>query len=619
MLIVFKNESFDEFVGIDFEDDANFDESDLNVTDDWHKWNDFMISLPESDVASTLYELETIADTVVDVQEMVDLAALLKWNSADQKLNKKKDFGKSSLVSARTIRRQKQTNREMAKGSEKITKFFKKPEEPSTSTEESEASDDKLTTAIESLQLLVAPKMNKQSDQAQMGTYELARLQAVLLYLEKIDNGKKPSVASREAALDVWKTPSKFYRARAIRTWAKEYLEHGSLQKHQQGKHAKRSSILTDNDVKERAVEWFRAQSPSKRTIESLIKYIKDEIFPEVLSSASYDGNDDNYPALSTYTVAEYLRKWGFTFKLNSKSAIYFDGHERQDVKEYRLRWAREMVEWSKSMDQYPYGDEQTVITPLIKEGEKKIVLVTHDESIFYANDGKKSSWTFEGESRILPKGQGRSIMISEFMCPCHGTMRGTVNGKEEVSRVVFYPGGDNWWTCADLNDQLKNTVVPLFELLHPGCVGLFAFDQSQNHKAFASDALMVNRMTSGEVEVTEKSLYKFRDGYYFDKQTRAKISQSMYEVRSFNRRALLQDYKKLSAQKSRSNQSKGSLINELQQKHYHGEVYKSKYHESHFTDLLPITENIFQRYFLDSFGKRTDHQRLQAEKMLLR
>ena len=37
-----------------------------------------------------------------------------------------------------------------------------------------------------------------------------------------------------------------------------------------------------------------------------------------------------------------------------------------------------------------------------------------------------------------------------------------------------------------------------MFEELHPGCVGVFVFDNSTKHGAFASDALNVGHMNLG-------------------------------------------------------------------------------------------------------------------------
>ena len=42
------------------------------------------------------------------------------------------------------------------------------------------------------------------------------------------------------------------------------------------------------------------------------------------------------------------------------------------------------------------------------------------------------------------------------------------------------------------------NRAIPIFEILHPGCIGVFCFDQSTNHNAMAEDALVVTRMNLG-------------------------------------------------------------------------------------------------------------------------
>lgn len=36
---------------------------------------------------------------------------------------------------------------------------------------------------------------------------------------------------------------------------------------------------------------------------------------------------------------------------------------------------------------------------------------------------------------------------------------------------------------------------IPIFETLHPDCTAVFAFDNSSNHSAFASDPLIAKRM----------------------------------------------------------------------------------------------------------------------------
>lgn len=54
-----------------------------------------------------------------------------------------------------------------------------------------------------------------------------------------------------------------------------------------------------------------------------------------------------------------------------------------------------------------------------------------------YGDDGKEKGWFTQGEVQIKAKGPGLSIMVSEFQCPCHGTM---LYG-DEVARTLFYAG----------------------------------------------------------------------------------------------------------------------------------------------------------------------------------
>lgn len=178
------------------------------------------------------------------------------------------------------------------------------------------------------------------------------------------------------------------------------------------------------------------------------------------------------------------------------------------------------MMEYYKYSETYDELDVSNVIAPQCKD-QKQHVFVTHDESTFYANDYQKYAWVENNESYCLPKSQGRSIMISEFQCPCHGTMRGYVNGKYVTSRVIFYPGAQyqGYWKCEHMLAQLRDEVIPLFKSLHPDMVGVFIFDQSNNHKAFSDTALIANNMNMNAIEIKDdtSSQGKFRDQSFYE------------------------------------------------------------------------------------------------------
>ena len=161
-------------------------------------------------------------------------------------------------------------------------------------------------------------------------------------------------------------------------------------------------------------------------------------------------------------------------------------------------------------MDQFVGDNMETVISPEMHDGEAKVVLLTHDESFFEAHDGKRFVWLESEKNLLRPKGSGRTLMVSQFLCQFHGAMAITVTEKllEKFPNLSGVPGdkieslriikpgknADGYWTNKDLIEQVRVTQT-LFEILHPGCVALFSFDNSQNHKAMAPDALVTNRL----------------------------------------------------------------------------------------------------------------------------
>jgi hypothetical protein len=137
-----------------------------------------------------------------------------------------------------------------------------------------------------------------------------------------------------------------------------------------------------------------------------------------------------------------------------------------------------------------------------LEPGEREFVQVTHDECHFYANDGQRRVWTMEDEDILRSKHIGRSIMVSAFLCPCHGLLRLSdeqlqMNPRIEYKETFILRSiqSDGYWKSDHMLDQLIQRAIPIFEILHPGCVGVFCFDQSTNHNAMAANALIAARM----------------------------------------------------------------------------------------------------------------------------
>jgi hypothetical protein len=138
--------------------------------------------------------------------------------------------------------------------------------------------------------------------------------------------------------------------------------------------------------------------------------------------------------------------------------------------------------------------------------GKTEIIWITHDESTFYPNEGMSFFWMENGKKKILPKTKGSSIMISGFMCPCHGFMSAMIDGRMIRSYTVFHCGTnrDGWFTNADLVKQLDDCAA-LFKHLHPDKDIHVFFDNSMTHRARAPDGLDASKLnlSDGGANVT--------------------------------------------------------------------------------------------------------------------
>ena len=107
---------------------------------------------------------------------------------------------------------------------------------------------------------------------------------------------------------------------------------------------------------------------------------------------------------------------------------MYIDGHEHEDVVEYRKRFVERWREYEKHF--VIYGNNGNVLStptgfPVPQGVCFRLILVTHDESTFYENDRRKLQWV-NGKAKPVAekKGEGQSIMISEFLTSEWGRLK---------------------------------------------------------------------------------------------------------------------------------------------------------------------------------------------------
>lgn len=337
------------------------------------------------------------------------------------------------------------------------------------------------------------------------------------------------------------------YLGRKIITWERQWrdIHVQAIEEGRRGCHSKTQSWFNDEGVQLAAREFIRdlgvgfsAYKLAKAISEYLDSNRSQGILEEAFADAGIAESDANSilgrpgaadgrktRRIKARTARNWLYKMGFRHCRITKN-VFVDGHERDDVVEYRndiflpnwLRYRQRMVQFDedggyKLPSECKLGSDGNYY---FEDGTRPLVLVTHDESTFNANDGKKSGWFKVGEDGkaempIQPKSRGKGIMVSLFLTP-----GGILSVPEQFSdlELMMDPGHpkldgkplrqaikyleygkDNYWTGDMMVDQTIYEALPIFKRAFPRFKALFAFDNASNHCAYAPDALVVERM----------------------------------------------------------------------------------------------------------------------------
>ncbi|KAL5504652.1 hypothetical protein ACEPAH_7315 [Sanghuangporus vaninii] len=263
--------------------------------------------------------------------------------------------------------------------------------------------------------------------------------------------------------------------ARLLRMWSRRHLQdHTYLPVNLYG-HWKKS-IIADEDFRGEIQAYLQGLGKEFLSAQDVRNYLN---LPEIMIHLN------RKKEISLRTATKWMNVMGFRYR-RTPSGMYVDGHEREDVVKYRQEHFLPL--WQEYEKEMALGDPEKAMRP-------RLILVTHDESTFYANDQRKLRWVHNSE---LPKpklkGEGPSIMVSDFCTPEAGWLK-SADGSQEA-RVYFRAGKnrDGYFTHEDIEKQVQNA-IEIFEDRFPECTALFAFDNATIHSKRAKDALSARHM----------------------------------------------------------------------------------------------------------------------------
>ncbi|EIM80914.1 uncharacterized protein STEHIDRAFT_67794 [Stereum hirsutum FP-91666 SS1] len=286
--------------------------------------------------------------------------------------------------------------------------------------------------------------------------------------------------------------------ARKLSKQARFFEKNGAIEPSRQGKKETKGGMMEDERVEMGVQRMLRTVETGKITPKLLLRHVNDHLLPSLNLKKK---------SISLSTARSWLICLGYRRKKHSKG-IYYDGHERKDVRKRRMVYLKEHVDVERFVARYegPAMDESV---PSLEEGEKEHVWIYQDESGFHDNDAQGVSyWLKPGEQVLKKKGRGRLMMVSGFICERFGNLELTDEMKEANaklpesirlpitdSRVVIYPtskeGGDDYWNAK----QMLKTSIPIARQLFPNAVIHWVFDNSSCHDCMPADALSTSKV----------------------------------------------------------------------------------------------------------------------------
>lgn len=250
--------------------------------------------------------------------------------------------------------------------------------------------------------------------------------------------------------------------ARQLRVWTRQWVAQRVLPTSKRGMHTKMYSLFNDPVIVAELRTFLRsnkwAMNPDKLsqfTQHKLIPSVADEYLRHIIKTEMPKGLKRYmevvlFPRIhlkvgrgvSISTARRWMRREGFRFE-SYRKGLYYDGHDRADVVEYRQQsFLPEMERHKQRLVQYIVSDvEQEFLYNPNNYVERRLVLCAHDEMTAQAHDGKAKSWVLDNQHALRKKGVGRGIHQSDIICS-------TVGWLPEASQTLEYGKNyEGYWT----------------------------------------------------------------------------------------------------------------------------------------------------------------------------
>jgi hypothetical protein len=289
------------------------------------------------------------------------------------------------------------------------------------------------------------------------------RSRAIEIHLRLFLENKKSFIEASERAAESQGFAS-HWGGRQLRSWTRSWINKRELPISLKGRHAKAYSLLSDPAIATDLRAYVRSNKWAMNP-EKLSQFTQKELIPPVAEKYLNEIVHDEMPrglkkyielelfprihmkvgrGISLPTARRWLHREGFRY-ISHKKGLYFDGHDRADVVDYRQNgFLPKMKALEPRLVKYVVGDvEKEQYVPPQNYVKRRLVLCAHDEMTAQAHDGKEKSWVLEDQHMLRKKGVGRGIHKSDVICSTIGWLKGASQTLEYGKNYEGYWTGE--------------------------------------------------------------------------------------------------------------------------------------------------------------------------------
>jgi hypothetical protein len=305
------------------------------------------------------------------------------------------------------------------------------------------------------------------------------KLMQTALFFYRQSEFKRWTECSELAAATIGKGP---WIARRVREWIMAMIKDESqMPVHRYGLF--NSSVLDDEDIEQEIFD-FLATKGEFFAAHDIVTFLST---PEMMERLGLR------KPINEKTAERWLKRHDYRWR-KTPTGQYADGHEREDVVEYRnkvflpalLELEPRLRKWAKDGTEIP------------SSADDRVVIWWHDESIFYAHDRRKLRWVRNTETaKPYAKGEGVSLMVADFVSADYGFLR-SLDGMTSA-REIFRPGKnrDGYFVGDDVLAQ-ATAAMDILEQDYPLEKHVLVYDNAPSHIARPTDALSALNMPMG-------------------------------------------------------------------------------------------------------------------------